>query len=55
MAFVAFSATLVAIWVALTQSAKEQGIMAITDWPQDERPREKLIKHGPQHLSDAEL
>jgi len=29
--------------------------MAITDWPVDQRPRERLIKHGPQALSDAEL
>lgn len=29
--------------------------MAITDWPQEQRPRERLIKHGPQALSDAEL
>jgi len=29
--------------------------MAITDWPQDERPREKLLLRGPQALSDAEL
>ncbi|MES9899776.1 MAG: DNA repair protein RadC [Sedimenticola sp.] len=29
--------------------------MAITDWPADERPRERLIKHGPAALSDAEL
>ncbi|MGB9671004.1 MAG: RadC family protein [Halothiobacillaceae bacterium] len=29
--------------------------MAITDWPEDERPREKLLKHGPAVLSDAEL
>ncbi|MDR0565232.1 MAG: DNA repair protein RadC [Azoarcus sp.] len=29
--------------------------MAITDWPQDERPREKLLLHGPQTLTDAEL
>jgi DNA repair protein RadC len=29
--------------------------MAITDWPEDERPREKLLKHGPATLSDAEL
>ena len=27
----------------------------IKDWPEEERPREKLIKHGPQSLSDAEL
>jgi len=29
--------------------------MAITDWPADERPREKLLQRGPQALSDAEL
>lgn len=29
--------------------------MAITDWPADERPREKLLEHGAQALSDAEL
>ncbi len=29
--------------------------MAITDWPADERPREKLIARGPGALSDAEL
>ncbi len=29
--------------------------MAITDWPAGERPRERLLKHGPEALSDAEL
>ena len=29
--------------------------MAITDWPEDERPREKLLARGPDVLSDAEL
>jgi DNA repair protein RadC len=29
--------------------------MAIIDWPEEQRPRERLIKHGPQALSDAEL
>lgn len=29
--------------------------MAITDWPADERPREKLLKKGAGALSDAEL
>jgi DNA repair protein RadC len=29
--------------------------MAITDWPSDQRPRERLINHGAQALSDAEL
>lgn len=29
--------------------------MAITDWPAGERPRERLLSHGPEALSDAEL
>ncbi len=29
--------------------------MPITDWPEDERPREKLAARGPEALSDAEL
>lgn len=29
--------------------------MAITDWPAQERPREKLLSRGPTALSDAEL
>ncbi len=29
--------------------------MQIRDWPENERPREKLLKHGPAVLSDAEL
>lgn len=29
--------------------------MAITDWPAQERPREKLLERGPAALSDAEL
>lgn len=29
--------------------------MPITDWPDDERPREKLLSRGPDSLSDAEL
>ncbi|MCK9407530.1 MAG: DNA repair protein RadC [Bacteriovoracaceae bacterium] len=27
----------------------------IKEWPEDERPREKLVKHGASSLSDAEL
>lgn len=27
----------------------------IKDWPEDDRPREKLIKSGPENLSSAEL
>ncbi|MGH8668941.1 MAG: RadC family protein [Burkholderiales bacterium] len=29
--------------------------MAISDWPAAERPRERLLDKGPEHLSDAEL
>jgi DNA repair protein RadC len=29
--------------------------MAITDWPEQQRPRERLIRHGAGALSDAEL
>jgi len=29
--------------------------MAISDWHENDRPREKLLKFGAQHLSDAEL
>jgi len=29
--------------------------MAITDWPHDDRPREKLLQRGTDALSDAEL
>ena len=28
---------------------------AISEWPEGERPRERLLKHGPQHLTTAEL
>lgn len=29
--------------------------MAIKDWHEDDRPREKLLKHGAQSLTDAEI
>ncbi len=29
--------------------------MSIKDWPENERPREKLLHKGPQSLSDSEL
>ncbi|MBI4550919.1 MAG: DNA repair protein RadC [Candidatus Latescibacteria bacterium] len=32
-----------------------KSIITIKDWPEDDRPREKLIKCGPGTLSDAEL
>lgn len=28
---------------------------AINNWPEDDRPREKLLKYGEQTLSNAEL
>lgn len=37
-----------------TKEAKEYK-SRITDWPEDDRPREKLIKQGADILSDAEL
>ncbi|MFQ6082284.1 MAG: RadC family protein [Candidatus Aminicenantia bacterium] len=29
--------------------------LKIPGWPEDERPRERLLKRGPQNLTDAEL
>lgn len=29
--------------------------MAISDWPEDDRPREKMLSKGAAALSDAEL
>ena len=29
--------------------------LSIRDWPETERPREKLLAEGPARLSDAEL
>ena len=33
----------------------ETDYLPINKWPQDERPREKLIKHGSEHLTNSEL
>src|SRR5690606_1792030 len=38
----------------ITQTCREVG-MAISDWPEQERPREKLVLKGAGSLSDAEL
>jgi DNA repair protein RadC len=40
-------------FVQITRLAR--GGMPITDWPDDEKPREKLLQRGPHALSDAEL
>ena len=29
--------------------------LSIKNWPEDERPRERLIRHGGEKLSDAHL
>jgi DNA repair protein RadC len=29
--------------------------MSISQWPMDDRPREKLLSKGPKALTDAEL
>jgi DNA repair protein RadC len=34
---------------------KHEAAMAITDWPEGDRPREKLLQRGAVALSDAEL
>src|SRR5690242_185249 len=31
------------------------GTLTINEWPESERPREKLLQRGPHALSDAEL
>ena len=39
---------------ALPETSKEAN-MPPSHWPADERPRERLLTHGPESLSDAEL
>jgi DNA repair protein RadC len=39
----------------MTFKISDRTTMAITDWPLNERPREKLLTRGSQALSDAEL
>ena len=33
----------------------DKNAMTVKHWPEDERPRERLIAHGPASLSDAQL
>ena len=35
--------------------AKKEKSKGIVSWPEEERPRERLLSRGPQALSDAEL
>lgn len=37
------------------ENAQAKRFTPIRDWPTRERPREKLLHHGPEALSDAEL
>ena len=37
------------------KGAASGGTLGIKDWPEAERPREKLLRKGPEALSDAEL
>jgi len=32
-----------------------EGYLPITEWNEEDRPREKLEQHGPEHLTDSEL
>jgi DNA repair protein RadC len=38
-----------------SHQSKGGGAMSIRDWPEQERPREKLLTQGPARLTDAEL
>jgi DNA repair protein RadC len=38
-----------------TGGAQTRGVTTILDWPENERPREKLLARGAHALSDAEL
>lgn len=42
-------------WSSYPGPRLERKTMRITDWPDAERPREKLLAQGPGALSDAEL
>ena len=48
---------IVIMGMMMTDKVKETSFYhtKIKDWPEDERPREKLLKFGPQVLSEAEL
>jgi len=37
------------------QQTKRKGVLHIKDWPEGDRPREKLLKYGEHTLSNAEL
>src|SRR5436853_3991321 len=37
------------------QAVKPAGTSGIASWPEEERPRERLLSRGPEALTDAEL
>src|SRR5438874_8322954 len=39
----------------MSQEAAADYHLTVREWPESERPRERLIAHGPSHLSNAEL
>jgi len=39
----------------MIKSVHPMSYKSIKDWPEDERPRERLLKHGPASMSDAQL
>jgi len=46
----------VSLYELFNEGEKHRDVtMAITDWPKEERPREKLLQRGAAALSDAEL
>jgi len=39
----------------MIQSPYSMAYKSIKDWPEEERPRERLLRHGPGSMSDAQL
>lgn len=39
----------------ITRRSEGETTRKVKDWPESERPRERLVRHGPESLSDAQL
>lgn len=39
----------------MTSEHKKKYTQAITNWPLNERPRERLLAEGPERMRDADL
>jgi DNA repair protein RadC len=39
----------------MIKSSHPMGYKSIKNWPENERPRERLLRHGSSHMSDAHL